>query len=27
MITKQALIHLDVAKDRKEKIEMFFDIG
>lgn len=27
MITDQALIHLDVNKDRKEQIEMYFDIG
>lgn len=27
MITEQALMHLDVEKHRKEKIEMFFDIG
>lgn len=27
MITDQALIHLDVQKDKKEQIEMFFDIG
>lgn len=27
MITEQALMHLDVKKNRKEKIEMFFDIS
>lgn len=26
MITEQALMHLDINKNRKEKIEMFFDI-